>query len=101
MATTRFPLLILTLMVSAFGLTVPGQADNHLSTLVVAVNSDPGNIEPGTNRAHPIGSEMILNIFDTLVAWTPPAFEEMEGRLAESWTVSPTARNSHSSSGTE
>ncbi len=89
MATTRFPLLILTLMVSAFGLTVPGQADNHLSTLVVAVNSDPGNIEPGTNRAHPIGSEMILNIFDTLVAWTPPAFEEMEGRLAESWTVSP------------
>lgn len=57
-------------------------------TLVIAVDSDPANLEPGTNRAFPVGSEMILNIFDTLVAWTPPAFDALEGRLAESWTIS-------------
>ncbi len=58
------------------------------STLVVAVPSDPRGLEPGTNRAWPIGSEIILNVFDTLVAWTPPEFSELEGRLAESWTIS-------------
>lgn len=63
-------------------------AQNEQSTLVVAVPSDPTNLEPGTNRAEPIGSEVILNVFDTLVAWTPPEFAALEGRLAESWTVS-------------
>jgi peptide/nickel transport system substrate-binding protein len=58
-------------------------------TLVVGVASDPANLEPGTNRAEPIGSEIILNVFDTLVAWTPPEFRVLEGRLAASWTVSP------------
>ncbi|MCB0113025.1 MAG: ABC transporter substrate-binding protein [Caldilineaceae bacterium] len=62
--------------------------DPMLKTLVVAVDSDPANLEPGTNRAFPIGSEMIVNIFDTLVAWAPPDFGTLEGRLAESWSVS-------------
>ena len=52
-----------------------------LATLVVAIDSDPANLEPGTNRAFPIGSEIILNIFDTLVAWKAPDFNELEGRL--------------------
>jgi peptide/nickel transport system substrate-binding protein len=62
--------------------------DPALSTLVIAIDSDPANLEPGTNRAFPIGSEIILNVFDTLVAWQPPGFSELEGRLAESWSVS-------------
>lgn len=57
--------------------------------LVVGVAGDPANLEPGTNRAEPIGSEIILNVFDTLVAWTPPDFARLEGRLASGWTVSP------------
>ncbi len=63
-------------------------AQDELDTLIVAVPRDPANLEPGTNRAEPIGSEIILNVFDTLVAWTPPDFAELEGRLAESWNVS-------------
>lgn len=57
-------------------------------TLVIGVPSDPANLEPGTNRAEPIGSEIILNVFDTLVAWSPPEFRQLEGRLAGAWTVS-------------
>ena len=59
------------------------------TTLVIAVPSDPDNLEPGTNKAEPVGSEVILNVFDTLVAWTPPDFTKLEGRLAANWTVSP------------
>ncbi|WP_293867995.1 ABC transporter substrate-binding protein [uncultured Alsobacter sp.] len=65
------------------------QDADRAKTLVVAVPSDPVNLEPGTNRAEPIGSEVILNVFDTLVAWTPPEFGKLEGRLATAWTVSP------------
>jgi len=64
------------------------QSDEQLKTLVVAVPSDPVSLEPGTNKAEPIGSEIILNVFDTLVAWTAPDFKQLEGRLANSWTVS-------------
>lgn len=70
-------------------LAAPAHAQNARdTTLVIAVPSDPANLEPGTNKAEPIGSEIILNVFDTLVAWTPPEFAALEGRLAESWTVS-------------
>jgi peptide/nickel transport system substrate-binding protein len=58
------------------------------STLVIAVPSDPAGLEPGTNRAEPIGSEIILNVFDTLVAWQAPDFSELEGRLTTEWSVS-------------
>jgi len=58
------------------------------STLVIAVPSDPAGLEPGINKAEPIGSEIILNVFDTLVAWTAPDFTDLEGRLATNWTVS-------------
>lgn len=69
------------------GATVPrGLAAN---TLVVAVDSDPQSLDPSTNLAYPVGSEIILNVFDTLVGWTPPTFDRLEGRLAESWSVSP------------
>ncbi|SMC49548.1 ABC transporter substrate-binding protein [Rhizobium sp. RU36D] len=64
------------------------QSDDKLKTLVIAVPSDPVSLEPGTNKAEPIGSEIILNVFDTLVAWTSPEFKTLEGRLASSWTVS-------------
>lgn len=86
---------------AVFGLGVPlaagafqahaqtaGKADDRASTLVVAVPSDPVALEPGTNKAEPVGSEVILNVFDTLVAWTAPDFTKVEGRLAETWTVS-------------
>lgn len=64
------------------------QSDDPLKTLVVAVPSDAVGLEPGANKAEPIGSEVILNVFDTLVAWTAPQFNQLEGRLADSWTVS-------------
>lgn len=67
---------------------VNAQSDDQLKTLVIAVPSDPVSLEPGTNKAEPIGSEIILNVFDTLVAWTAPDFKALEGRLASSWTVS-------------
>ncbi len=63
-------------------------AQSAETTLVVAIDSDPANLEPGTNLATPTGSEIIVNIFDTLVTWKAPEFSEIEGRLAESWTVS-------------
>jgi peptide/nickel transport system substrate-binding protein len=69
------------------------QTPDPARTLVVAVPSDPAGIEPGANRAEPIGSEVILNVFDTLVAWTAPDFSKVEGRLATSWTVSPDGRD--------
>jgi peptide/nickel transport system substrate-binding protein len=65
------------------------QTDDRATTLVVAVPSDPAGLEPGANKAEPVGSEIILNVFDTLVAWTPPDFSKLEGRLATSWTISP------------
>lgn len=64
------------------------QSDDPLKTLVVAVPSDAVGLEPGANKAEPVGSEVILNVFDTLVAWTAPQFTQLEGRLADSWTVS-------------
>ncbi|TKT74342.1 ABC transporter substrate-binding protein [Aquamicrobium sp. LC103] len=68
--------------------TAHAQNTDPLKTLVVAVPSDAVGLEPGANKAEPIGSEVILNVFDTLVAWTAPDFAELEGRLADSWTVS-------------
>lgn len=64
------------------------QANDPTKTLVIAVPADAAGLEPGINKAEPIGSEVILNVFDTLVAWTAPEFSKLEGRLAESWTVS-------------
>ena len=64
-------------------------AQDQSKTLVVAVPSDPVGVEPGANKAEPIGSEIILNVFDTLVAWTAPDFQKLEGCLATSWTISP------------
>lgn len=61
-------------------------------TLVIAVPSDPSSLDPGTNKAEPVGSEIIINVFDTLVAWMPPAFDRIEGRLARAWTVSADGR---------
>ena len=63
-------------------------AAQEVTTLVIAVPSDPAGLEPGINKAEPVGSEIILNVFDTLVAWSAPDFSEMEGRLATEWTVS-------------
>ncbi|MCJ9668628.1 MULTISPECIES: ABC transporter substrate-binding protein [unclassified Neorhizobium] len=64
------------------------QAQDRSKTLVVAVPSDPVGLEPGGNKAEPVGSEIILNVFDTLVAWTSPEFKQLEGRLATNWTIS-------------
>ncbi|HWL58410.1 MAG TPA: ABC transporter substrate-binding protein [Paracoccus sp. (in: a-proteobacteria)] len=58
------------------------------ATLVVAVPSNPVGLEPANNKAEPVGSEIILNVFDTLVEWVPPTFDKVEGRVAESWTIS-------------
>jgi peptide/nickel transport system substrate-binding protein len=76
------------LMVPLLAGAIDAQAQDQSKTLVVAVPSDPVALEPGTNKAEPIGSEIILNVFDALVAWTAPDFTKVEGRLAETWTVS-------------
>ena len=68
--------------------TAYAQSDDQTKTLIVAVPSDAVGLEPGANKAEPVGSEVILNVFDTLVAWTAPDFAQLEGRLADSWTVS-------------
>lgn len=77
-------------MTTGFSSSVLAQAND---TLVIAVPNDPAGFEPASNRAEPVGSEIILNVFDTLVAWTPPAFDTLGGRLAESWTVSDDGRS--------
>lgn len=89
MTRRQFALLGTTFLTTSFvmGSSSAARAQQE-QTLVIAVPSDPVGIDPAVNRAEPIGSEIILNIFDTLVAWTPPSFAELEGRLAESWTVS-------------
>jgi peptide/nickel transport system substrate-binding protein len=58
-------------------------------TLSIAIPNDPAGIEPGSNLAEVIGSEIILNIFDTLVAWSSDAQPRLEPRLATGWNVSP------------
>ena len=73
----------------ALAWAAPAPAQDAKNTLVVAVPSDAVGLEPASNKAEPIGSDVILNVFDTLVAWTAPDFTQLEGRLAESWTVSP------------
>lgn len=57
-------------------------------TLIIAIPSDPAGIDPATNLAEVIGSEIILNIFDTLVAWTPDPPERLIPRLALAWHAS-------------
>lgn len=64
----------------------------QLQTLVIAVPSDPVGLDPATNKAEPVGSEVILNLFDTLLAWAPPAFDHLEGRLASQWALSADGR---------
>ncbi|MDG2407259.1 MAG: ABC transporter substrate-binding protein, partial [Paracoccaceae bacterium] len=76
------------LVIGALSLTAGRVAAQESTTLVIAVPSDPAGLEPGINRAEPIGSEIILNMFDTLVAWTPPSFDSLEGRLATDWSIS-------------
>ena len=66
---------------------LPAQ-DPALATLVIAIDTDPLNLEPGSSNLFPVGDEIIINIFDTLLGWKAPAFDELEGRLAESWSVS-------------
>jgi peptide/nickel transport system substrate-binding protein len=74
-----------------------GLSSSHIGidrskTIVVAVPTDPVSIDPGRNSAELIGSEIILNIFDTLVAWAQPRFDVLEGRLALYWTISQDGR---------
>lgn len=76
------------LVLGAQAFSGQGAVAQQASTLVIAVPSDPAGLEPGSNRAEPIGSEIILNVFDTLVAWRAPDFAELEGRLATDWDVS-------------
>jgi peptide/nickel transport system substrate-binding protein len=75
-----------------FALGSSARMSDARQTLVIAVPSDPSSLDPGTNKAEPIGSEIILNVFDTLVAWKPPVFQDLEGRLASAWAVSPDGR---------
>ena len=82
-------------MAGWIGLTVlPATAriSDPRDTLVIAVPSDPSSLDPAVNKAEPIGSEIILNVFDTLVAWSPPTFERIEGRLASDWRISADGR---------
>jgi peptide/nickel transport system substrate-binding protein len=69
--------------------TAPATGPAGSGTLVIAIDSDPQSLDPSTNLGYPTGSEIILNVFDTLVAWKPPKFDTLEGRLAIRWDVSP------------
>ncbi|OCX58113.1 hypothetical protein BFP70_18795 [Thioclava sp. SK-1] len=80
----------LSLGVSPIG--VPMAFGQEASTLVIAVPADAAGLEPGINKAEPIGSEVILNVFDTLVAWESPDFKRLEGRLAKDWSISDDGR---------
>ncbi|MBB2203040.1 ABC transporter substrate-binding protein [Gluconacetobacter tumulisoli] len=74
----------------AVGRLRPGRAAAPIDrekVLVVAIGSDPVGLEPAANRAEPIGSEIIVNIFDPLVSWARDSDAEPQGRLAESWRV--------------
>ncbi len=76
------------------GILLPlGPAIDRRRTLVVAAPADPVSIDPGHNTAELVGSEIILNLFDTLVAWSGPGFDLLEGRLAQSWSAAPDARS--------
>lgn len=70
----------------------PDTSPQRQATLVIAVPSDPVGLDPALNRAEPVGSEIILNLFDTLLAWAPPRFEHLQGRLAKDWQWSPDGR---------
>jgi len=87
----RRDVLLSGLCAGAIGVANPGAARGILArdaVLVVAIGSDPVGLEPAENRAEPIGSEIILNVFDTLVAWPSDTSAIPEGRLAEHWDVS-------------
>lgn len=79
-------LVVLTLIFSATS-TALAQSDWE-KTLIIAADSDPASIDPTFSKAYPVGSEIIINVFDTLVAWEAPDFDKLEGRLAESWSIS-------------
>lgn len=83
------------LLLAALLLAGPAHAarSDALHALVVAVPNDPASIDPAHNTAEPIGSEIIINIFDTLVAWTAPSFTKLEGRLAQSWQMAPDGKS--------
>ena len=57
-------------------------------TLTVAIPADPAGIEPSANRAEPIGSEVIVNLFDTLVSWEGDEDPAPVARIAQSWEIS-------------
>ena len=82
-------LLFTMVLIAVLSVTaVVSAQDDWATTLVIAADSDPASIDPAYSKAYPVGSEIIINIFDTLVAWKSPDFTELEGRLAESWEIS-------------
>jgi peptide/nickel transport system substrate-binding protein len=91
------PAALTVLVAAAVAIATPGialaKSSDQQNSLVVAVSNDPASIDPARNTAEPIGSEMIINIFDTLVAWTAPDFTHLEGRLASAWQMAPDGKS--------
>lgn len=85
--------VILSGLSSGFAALLPKAAAakprNASRTLVIAIGSDPMGIDPAINRAEPVGSEIIINIFDTLVVPMADNTPDVEGRLAKKWDISP------------
>lgn len=79
--------VLLGLLWMACGLTGAAERGDPHNSLIVAISADPASLDPARNAAEPIGSEIILNVFDTLVAWSAPEFRQLSGRLAQSWTA--------------
>jgi peptide/nickel transport system substrate-binding protein len=48
--------------------SAPAETAGPHDSLVVAISCAPASLDPGRNTAVPIGSEIILDVFDTLVA---------------------------------
>lgn len=86
------PYLLCLLLAVALPACQPAASPQRQATLVIAVPSDPVGLDPARNKAEPVGSEIILNLFDTLVAWAPPYFDQLEGRLAQHWSLSADGR---------
>ncbi len=89
MKNSKLFLVVLVLaVVLCSAIAVSAADDDWATTLVIAADSDPASIDPAYDKAYPVGCEIIINIFDTLVAWKAPDYTELEGRLAETWSVS-------------
>jgi len=91
-------IIILVIAGTAFygGYYLPMQQQTALeeekrNTLIVALDRDPGPGFDTTTLQKRVGviGDILWAVYDPLIVLKSPNFDEFEGRLAETWTVSP------------